>query len=236
MPFQAHQTGMDMSLIFEERQSDSPYVEMVTHGYTAVSGSTIRPAESHWHMVFVKVNGRTHSLVVGPWSTSGVASWGKGAEILWVKFKLGTFMPHCPTRNILDTETNLSGAAHNAFWLHSSTWQLPDFENVETFVDWLVRDELLVSDPVVNTVLQDRMPDVASRTVRHRFLQATGLSHNYIRQMKRAQKAVALLEQDVPILDVVYELGYYDQPHLTRSLKQFIGYTPGQIACLNPPG
>lgn len=221
-----------MSIIFEERVSDSPYVETVTQGYTASAGSTVRPAESHWHMVFVKVNGRTHSLIVGPWTTSGVASWGEGAEILWVKFKLGAFMPHHPTRKLLDAQRNLPGAGHNAFWLHRSTWRLPDYDNVETFVDWLVRDELLVRDPVVNTVLQDQIPDVSSRTVRHRFLQATGLSHNYIRQMKRAQEAAALLEQDVPILDVVYELGYYDQPHLTRSLKQFIGYTPGQITRL----
>ncbi len=224
-----------MIVNLKERSSDSPYLEAVMQGYTAVPGSTIRPAESHWHMVFVKVNGRTHSLAVGPLTTSGLASWGDGAEILWVKFKLGTFMPHWPTRKFLDSETNLPGASRNTFWLHSSTWQLPDYENVETFVDWLARDDLLVSDPVVNTVLQDRRPDVSPRTVRHRFLQATGLSHNYIRQMKRAQEAAALLEQGVPILDVVFELGYYDQPHLTRSLKQFIGYTPGQVARLNQP-
>lgn len=224
-----------MIINLEQRSSDSPYVEAVMCGCTAVAGSTIRPAESHWHMVFVKVNGRTHSLVVGPLTTSGLASWGDGAEILWVKFKMGTFMPHWPTRKFLDSEKNLPGAAHNAFWLHSSTWQLPDYDNVETFVDWLVRDELLVSDPVVNAVLQDRTPDVSSRTIRHRFLQVTGLSHNYIRQMKRAQQAAALLEQGVAILDAVYELGYYDQPHLTRSLKQFVGYTPGHIVRVSQP-
>lgn len=224
-----------MIVNLKERASDSPYVAVVMHGYTAVAGSTIRPAESHWHMVFVQVNGRTHSLAVGPWTTSGVASWQEGAEILWIKFKLGTFMPHRPTRKLLDAETNLPGASHNAFWLHSSTWERPDFDNVETFVDWLVQDELLVSDLVVDTVLQDRTPDVSARTVRHRFLQATGLSHNYIRQMKRAQDAAALLDQGSPILDVVFDLGYYDQPHLTRSLKQFVGYTPGQIAQMARP-
>jgi AraC-like DNA-binding protein len=29
--------------------------------------------------------------------------------------------------------------------------------------------------------------------------------------------------------DVVYEAGYFDQPHLTRALKHFIGQTPAQI-------
>jgi AraC-like DNA-binding protein len=34
----------------------------------------------------------------------------------------------------------------------------------------------------------------------------------------------------VGILDAVHEAGYFDQAHLTRSLKRLIGQTPGQIA------
>jgi len=98
-----------------------------------------------------------------------------------------------------------------------------------------VRDGLLVSDPVVKAALQDELPEMSSRTVRHRFLRATGLGQSHIRQMKRAQRAEALLQQGVSILDTVYEAGYYDQPHLTRSLKQFIGYTPAQIIRLSKP-
>ena len=33
-----------------------------------------------------------------------------------------------------------------------------------------------------------------------------------------------------PIADVVFDAGYYDQPHLTRSLRELIGYTPGEVA------
>jgi methylphosphotriester-DNA--protein-cysteine methyltransferase len=76
--------------------------------------------------------------------------------------------------------------------------------------------------------LQDQVPDAASRTVRHRFLQATGLTQNHIRQFRRAQQAAALLEQGVSILDVVDTLGYFDQPHLTKALKRFTGKTPAQ--------
>ena len=43
-----------MGFIYEERPSDSPYVELVTRGRTAGDGTTIRPAECHWHMVFVQ--------------------------------------------------------------------------------------------------------------------------------------------------------------------------------------
>ena len=224
-----------MSLIFEERSSDSPYIETITRGWTVSSGSSIRPAEVNWHMVFVKENGRVHPLFVGPLTTSGVAFWGEGAEILWIKFKLGTFMPHLPTRDFLDGETVLPGAASQSFWLKGSAWRFPDYENTDTFVAKLVRDGLLLSDPLVKAALQDELPETSLRTVRHRFLRATGLTQNHIRQFKRAQRAAALLRQGISVLNTVYEAGYFDQPHLTKALKQFIGYTPAQIVRMSKP-
>jgi hypothetical protein len=219
-----------MGFIYEERPSDSPYLDAVTRGRTAGTGSTLRPAEIHWHMVFTKYKGNFYPIVVGPLSTSGVVHFTEGAEILWVRFKLGAFMPGMPARDMRDSETALPGAAaKDSFWLHGSAWQFPDFENVETFVERLAREGTLVRDPLVASALTEPPPDVPPRTLRHRFLRATGLSHNHIRQFERARRATALLEQGVPILDTVYQAGYFDQPHLTRSLKQFTGYTPAQI-------
>jgi methylphosphotriester-DNA--protein-cysteine methyltransferase len=54
--------------------------------------------------------------------------------------------------------------------------------------------------------------------------------------MIRAQQAQELLQQGVPILDTVFEAGYFDQPHLSRSLKRLIGFTPAQILRVNTPG
>jgi AraC-like DNA-binding protein len=222
-----------MSIISEERLSDSPYVETITHGQTLSNGSSVRPASCHWHLVLVKEHGRMHSIIAGPLTTAGIASWGDGAEILWIKFKLGTFMPHLPVRDCLDVETILPKAAFSAFWLGGSTWQFPTYESVDTFIDKLVRQDVLVHDPIVGAALQDELPDVPSRTVRHRFLHATGLTQSHIRQFERAQRAAALLQQGVPILDTVYEAGYFDQPHLTRSLKRFIGNTPAQLKSMS---
>jgi AraC-like DNA-binding protein len=225
-----------MSIRYEERSSDSPYLETVTRGHMPSDGSQIRPSEVHWHLVFARHHGRVQSVFVGPWTTAGVANWKAGAEILWVKFSLGTFMPHLPMRDFLDAETYLPGSASRSFWLKSSTWQFPDYDNIETFVERLVREGILVHDPIVKAALQDRLPEMSPRTLRHRFLQATGLSRNHIFQFKRARRAQDLLQQGVPVLDTVFELGYYDQPHLTRSLKRFIGHTPAQIARLGEAG
>jgi AraC-like DNA-binding protein len=59
------------------------------------------------------------------------------------------------------------------------------------------------------------------------------LTQLHIYQAERAHRAESLLQQGVSILDTVYELGYYDQPHLTRAMNKFIGHTPGQIAPLS---
>lgn len=224
---------MSMTLIYEERISDSPYIETITRGWTESDGSVIRPAEVHWHMVFAKHEGRYHPFVVGSPKTAGIASWSAGTEVLWIKFKLGAFMPHLAARNYVDTETLLPDASSRAFWLKGAAWEFPDYDNVETFVQRLVHEDVLVLDPVVRSALQDQRPDLSPRTIRHRFLQATGLSQNHIRQFERAQRAVALLQEGVSIVDTTYQAGYFDQPHLTRALKQFFGYTPAQMIQMN---
>jgi AraC-like DNA-binding protein len=50
-----------------------------------------------------------------------------------------------------------------------------------------------------------------------------------VRQIERARYAVNLLRQNVSILDVVELAGYFDQAHLTKSLKFRIGQTPAEI-------
>jgi methylphosphotriester-DNA--protein-cysteine methyltransferase len=67
------------------------------------------------------------------------------------------------------------------------------------------------------------------RTGQRHFLQATGLTHRAVRQIERARHATNLLKQGVSILDTVHEAGYFDQAHLTRSLKHFVGETPREI-------
>lgn len=217
-----------MTIVAEARESDSPYIECVTRGHTLCAGSVIRPAETNWHMVVLKIDGVARVLAVGPWTSSGVVSYGAGGELLWLKFKLGTFLPHAPTRDWTDRETLLPSASRRAFWLGKSSWEVPTFENVETFVERLVHADVLAHDPLVPAALSAEPPAIPERTLRHRFLRATGQTQTHIRQFARARQAADLLAQGESIPDVMFQLGYYDQPHLTRSLKRFIGTTPAQ--------
>ncbi|MBA2682547.1 MAG: helix-turn-helix domain-containing protein, partial [Ktedonobacteraceae bacterium] len=116
--------------------------------------------------------------------------------------------------------------AKTSFSFAGSSFQIPDYDDVEAFIDKLVREHLLVSDPFVREVLRGHSQEMSLRTVRRRFLFATGLTHKRLAQIERAHQATALLEQGTSLLDVAYQAGYADQAHMTRALKRFIGYTP----------
>ncbi len=180
-------------------------------------------------MVVTKQQGQTTFTVRGPETKARPAPIPQNAEFLGIAFKLGTFMPHLPVSKFVDEEINLPEATGHSFWLQGTTWEIPDFENVDVFVARLVRAELLVHDPVVEAVLQKRPLALSQRTLERRFRRATGLTRGKLEQIERAHQAVSLLEQGVTIADAVYGVGYTDQPHLTRSLKRYVGQTPGQI-------
>ena len=89
----------------------------------------------------------------------------------------------------MDTGVDLPIVSRNSFSLLGSTWQLPDYDNADTFVDWLVRKDLLARDPVVDAALQGGLQDLDLRTIQRRFLRATGLTQSAVRQIERARFA-----------------------------------------------
>jgi AraC-like DNA-binding protein len=219
-----------MDLTCDERPSDSPFVERIWHSRAELGGPFISMAETHWGMVVTKYQDKTILTVRGPETRATPAYGPSDAEFFGIMFKAGAFMPDLPARMVMNRcDLNLPEACGQTFWLHGAAWQFPNFENADTFVDWLVRDGLLVYDPLVNEVLQGQPVDISLRTAQRRLLQATGLTRNEICQIKRARYAVTLLKHGTSILDTIEQAGYADQPHLTRSLKHFIGQTPAQI-------
>jgi AraC-like DNA-binding protein len=220
-----------VDLICEERPSDSPFVERIWRSHSEQAGNFISMADSHWGMVVTKHGGRTILTVRGPETRATPAYCPANAEFFGIQFKAGTLMPHLPAKTLMDRQDlTLPEAAGQCFWLYGAVWQCPTYYNAETFVDWLVRDGLLMYDPVVSAALQAQpVLEMSLRSVQRRFLQATGLTHGTVYQIKRARYAAILLKQGLSILDTVDQAGYFDQPHLTRSLKRWVGQTPAQI-------
>ena len=220
----------------EERLSDSPFVQTIWRTQSKRSGSFLSTAALHWEMVVMRRQGKTSITVRGPETKATSAHVPANAEWLGITFKLGSFMPQLPPGSILDRrDADLPEATGKSFWLYGSAWEYPTFENVDTFLLRLEREGLLKRDTVVDTVLRGYHKELSIRTVRRHFLHATGLTHGTIRQIERARCALILLQQGMPIAEVAYEAGYFDQPHMTRSLRRFVGQTPAQIVAMNEP-
>lgn len=221
-----------MSAIFEGRTSTSPYIHMIWRGRVEHDYLPVCPADTHWNLLLVNHQDRISVKVEGPTNQAIQKTNLEGQEFLVIKFDLGIYLPVIPVKDLLNSNTLLPEGGGKSFWLDGEAWQFPNFENAETFVDKLVRHDVIRFDPLVSAVLQApaEKPDWSFRTVRRRFLNATGLTQKDIRQIERAHQAAALLGQGTPILDAVYQLGYADQPHMTRSLKRFYGQTPAQLA------
>jgi hypothetical protein len=214
---------------FEQIPSDSPFVEAIWRNRPERGGSFISMAVSHWGLVVTRHNGKISVTIRGPESKASVAYCPPDAEHFGVYFKLGTFMPFLPAGRLRDGAITLPDSSSDSFWMNGASWRIPEFEDLEIFINRLVRGGLLVYDPAIDVVLQGGRTDFSVRSMQRKFLRALGLTHGGINQINRARYATILLMQGVSILDTVSLAGYADQPHLTRSLKYYIGQTPAQL-------
>lgn len=214
---------------FEGRPSDSPFVEAVWSTRSLDDGSFVSTAETHWEMVVSRYQGELTITMRGPETQAKRAPFNKDTEYFGIVFKHGSFMPHLPVSQLVNENVNLPSAVNGRFWLNSAAWELPTLDTVDEFIAHLVRQELLIFDPLVLDVLAKRPLDLSPRTIQRRFLRATGITQGTFEQIERAKQATTLLQQGLPIVEATFEVGYADQPHLTRSLKRFIGFTPAQI-------
>lgn len=220
-----------MSFVFENRPSDVPLVEYIWQARSRAASNFVSTAESHWEMVITTRHGQTLMTVRGPETHAARVQAPSDAQHLGIVFKMGTFMPHLPLQKLINRQDkNLPQAGSQSFWLYGTAWQYPSFENADTFIAKLVHEGILTFDPIVESVLEDQPLDLSLRTVQRRFVNATGITHKMVQQIERARLATNLLMQGKPILDTAFEVGYYDQSHLTNAITRFMGHTPAQIA------
>ena len=215
---------------FELRTSRSPMIEQTWQTRSEPEQSFISVAVSHWEMVVTRQRGMARLTVRGPETKASTSPIPGDAEFFGIQFSLGTFMPGLPPGQLVDSSLTLPRATSTSFWLDGARWELPAPDNADVFVDRLVRAGLLVHDPVVPAALQGDVAGWSRRSVERRVSRATGLTQGNIGQIRRAERAAEMLRRGVSPPDVAGKAGYADQPHLTRSLKRFLGQTPSQVA------
>jgi hypothetical protein len=206
-----------MPLENEDRASDLPYVRRVWRSRASGVARMTSVATSNWELVFWEHDGSVHAALRGPETAASSAQVPDGSQSLGITFAHGTSMPHLPPARLVDSALESPHATATTFVLAGDEWPIPDFDGAEQFVGRLVREGVVVRDPLVDEV-------------QRRVAAATGLAQGSIRQIERARQAAIFLAEGAASLDVVNRLGFYDQPHLARSLRRFIGRTATEMS------
>ncbi|AKU18715.1 hypothetical protein VV02_07060 [Luteipulveratus mongoliensis] len=188
-----------------------------------------RPAEPRWHLVVLDGPGPARVVLAGPKSTSDSFVVPGDVRGTWVQLRLGTYLAGARMSDLVDAELTLAEAGRRTFDLRGSSVEIHEDDDAEAMVEKLVLDGVLAFDPLVGRVLAGTTTSVPERTARHRLRTATGQSREQIRQIERAKHAASLITTGMPLAVVAAEAGYTDQPHLTRSVKRWLGRTPGQL-------
>jgi hypothetical protein len=219
-----------MFLTFEDRPSRSPYVERVWRCFSTSGGLFHSMAEGNLELVVTRLGGFVQVTLRGPVTQAATVVCPSDGQWLAIRFRVGTYFPGLATAKLMNHRNlDLPTTKEGRFLLDGDVWEIPGFENAEEFVARLAKRGVIAMEPVVEAALEGGTQFLSKRSVQRRFLNATGVTHAHILKIERARQAVELLRKGTGILDVVHAAGYFDQAHLTRSLKYLIGQTPMKV-------
>jgi hypothetical protein len=181
---------------------------------------------------FARVGGTTTVHLRGPATKASTLSCPRDAEYFGADFRLGAYLPLFPPARLANLEDAvLPTLPDGRILLGGRAWEMPTPQNVDVFIARLGRAGLLVFDPVVEELWHGgAIRTMPERTAQSRFMRAVGLSRRKLEMIERGRHAARLLRAGRAIADVVFDAGYHDQPHLSRSLRQLIGHTPAEVA------
>lgn len=213
-----------------ERLSELSCVERVWTAHSRRAGEFLSIAAANCELVVSRFRHQTALTIRGPETRMTTADCPPEGEWTGIRFKVGTFLPRFPPTSLSDRrDVTVADASARSFWLDGSAWEYPTFENADAFVGRLLSKGILVRDRLVGRVVRGELDGVSMRSAQRAFRRATGITRAAFRTIERARYATSLLREGAAIADVVHRAGYFDQAHLTRSLKYLIGQTPGEI-------
>ncbi|RPJ26936.1 MAG: AraC family transcriptional regulator [Chloroflexi bacterium] len=216
-----------MSFTYEEKLSSSPYVDVVWHTEDQTDGVYVASADACWDMVFIKSKeGKSTVLLSGPCSNITFVPYSTGNKNFGIRFKPGLIFTNILVAGMVNITKALPMPTEDTFVLQGITWNLPTYENIDELLTRLAENGLLRFDPVVRAVVENKAVKMSARSIQRHFAMTIGMSPRRVKQIMSARKAVELLLQGIPPIEVSYKLDYADLPHMIRMLKRFTGYTP----------
>jgi hypothetical protein len=223
-----------MSQKHERRTSDSPYIDKVWRSKALSDGTYLATPDASWDLIAaVKADGTRVVFITGQATKAERLDYKAGEQSVVIQFTAGAYLPDFKgapfTNNFImlplpdDTHFELAG--------HIFPW--PTFENAEELIAEMVRLRALANDDIVNSVLHGTPKASSKRSIERRFKTTTGLSPKKLADIRRAQEAVRMLKSGKDPSTTAADAGYYDQPHMSKSLKKLMDSLPSDVDNIN---
>lgn len=225
-----------MSLVFTTITGELPLVRRVWSASCDAPTAFTSAAKASAMIAFARGDAGVTVHLRGPETAGTAMSCPEGCEFFGVELRLGAYLPLYPPSGLTDlNDALLPTLPGNRILLGNRDWEMPTAQNVDVFLDRLVRADLLVLDPVVDGIRHGGRPrGMSERTAQIRFRRAVGISRRKLVSIEQAQCAARILAAGRPIADAVAAGGYYDQPQLARAMRWATGHTPGELRSGTP--
>lgn len=187
-------------------------------------------AEGNIELVFTRLPGFLAVTLRGPVSKGSTVECPPNGEWLAIRFRLGTYLPRVSTAALIDhQDLQLPVLSGRRFWFGDLTWEIPNYENAEVFVERLAAAGVIARSHATDAAVEGDVAWMSQRSVQRHFRRVTGMTFSSYQQIQRARHAASMLMNGSSILDATFAAGYFDQAHLTRSVKHLIGTTPSRL-------
>jgi Helix-turn-helix domain len=220
-----------MGLIFDAVTGELPLVQRVWSASCDATTGFISAAKASSVIAFARSDDGLTVHIRGPETTGTSLTCPEDCDFFGVELRPGAYLPLYPPSGLTDlNDALLPTLPGDRILLDNRDWEMPNEQNVDVFVNRLVRAGLLIFDPLVDEIRHGERPrGMSERIAQIRFRRAVGISHRKLVSIEQAQHAAQLLTAGRSIADVVTASGYYDQPQLARAMRWATGHTPGEL-------
>ncbi|TDE41475.1 AraC family transcriptional regulator [Nonomuraea mesophila] len=220
-----------MGLIFNAVAGELPLVQRVWSASCDATTGFSSAVKASCMIAFARGDDGFTVHVRGPETKGTLLTCLEGWEFFGVELRLGACLPLYPPSGLTDLrDAVLPTLPGGRILLDNRDWEMPTAQNVDVFVDRLVRAGLLFFDPLVDEIRHGERPrGMSERIAQIRFRRAVGISRRKLASIEQARHAAQLLTAGRSIADVVTAGGYYDQAQLARAMRWATGHTPSEL-------
>ena len=211
------------NLLWQERRSDSVYVESVWRCQALEATTRAVIADPCICISLVTSACSIEVVIAGPKSRPRLLVLPAGYTCITIRLKPGVGLKGYQASDFINDAISTPADCQGVFIYEGISFRFPAFEHAEQLVA-----ELFAAGCLSFTQLH-HIPTQPRRTYSRQIKRFTGISPYKLYQLERIHLALRLLKQGATTGDVIARLNFTDQAHLVHASKQLLGFTPKQL-------